>query len=339
LNGEVPSRAGGDSVRARDGRPVVSVIMPVYNGAQWLAAAVESVLAQTLSDLELLIVDDASTDDTVRIAEQFANRDPRVQLLRQARNRGQAAARNLAIERSRGVWIAPVDADDEIRPDRLRRLAEAGESQQADLIADGILFRGERPPGAPAELMTWRCDGPDLARLSAETMIRSGMAGGRCSLGYLKPLMRRRFLDERRLRYAEDLRFAEDFNLYVHALFHGARFLLYPESHYVYWQTPSSASRTEISRIARHALEGSQRLRASIPQAGSSALATALDEYEQRWRLLCWFEQMKRDVTNRHFRQLAESLFSPPASPARILRFVRDRARVRRQARAVEGWP
>ncbi|HXW09508.1 MAG TPA: hypothetical protein VD737_02760, partial [Steroidobacteraceae bacterium] len=217
-------------------------------------------------------------------------------------------------------------------PDRLRLLAEAGESHQADLIADGILFRGARPPGAPAELMTWQRDGPDLERLSAEAMIRSGTGGGRCSLGYLKPLMRRRFLDERKLRYAEDLRFAEDFNLYVHALFQGARFLLYPESHYVYWQTPSSASRTEISRIARHALEGSQRLRASVPQGHSSALVTALDDYEQRWLLLCWFEQLKRGVTHRRLGHLVELLFKPPASPSRILRFARDRARHRREA-------
>ena len=332
MNGESPPRPGDSAVPAQDGGPVVSVIMPVYNGARWLAAAVESVLAQTLSSIELLIVDDASTDDTVRIAEQFAGRDARVQLLRQARNQGQAAARNVAIDRSRGVWIAPVDADDEIRPDRLRLLAEAGERQQADLIADGILFRGARPPGAPAELMNWRSDGPDLERLSAETMILSGTGEGRCSLGYLKPLMRRRFLDERNLRYAEDLRFAEDFNLYVHALFRGARFLLYPECHYVYWQTPSSASRTEISRIARHALAGSERLRASIPRAGSPALVTALDDYEQRWRLLCWFEQLKRGVTHRRYGQLVELLSSPPASARRILRFARDRARHRRQA-------
>jgi glycosyltransferase involved in cell wall biosynthesis len=328
LNGPRP---GGDGVPARDAAPVVSVIMPVYNGARWLAAAAESVLAQTLSAIELLIVDDASTDETARIAEHVANRDGRVRLLRLARNRGQAAARNLAIERSRGAWIAPVDADDEIQPDRLRLLVEAGERHQADFIADGILFEGARPPGAPAELMTWRCDGPGLERLSAETMILSGTGGGRCSLGYLKPLMRRRFLDERKLRYAEDLRFAEDFNLYVHALFKGARFLLYPESHYVYWQTPSSASRTEISRIARHALEGSQRLRASIPRAGAPALVRALDDYEQRWRLLCWFEQVKRGITHRRFGQLVELMTRPPASPSRILRFVRDRARLRRE--------
>ena len=64
-------------------RPAVSVIMPVYNGAQYLAAAVESVLSQTLSNLEVLIVDDGSVDATVRVAEQLAARDTRVQLLRQ----------------------------------------------------------------------------------------------------------------------------------------------------------------------------------------------------------------------------------------------------------------
>src|SRR5678816_1140531 len=95
----------------------VSVIMPVYNGAQWLAAAVESVLRQTLSNLEVLIVDDGSVDETACIAERFAARDSRVQLLSLSSNRGQSAARNLALERARGAWIAPVDADDEIRPD------------------------------------------------------------------------------------------------------------------------------------------------------------------------------------------------------------------------------
>jgi succinoglycan biosynthesis protein ExoO len=314
----------------------VSVIMPVYNGAPWLSAAVESVLSQTLSNLELLIVDDASVDDTAHIAEKFASRDSRVQLLRQASNRGQAAARNLALARARGVWIAPVDADDEIRPDRLRLLTEAGEREHADLIADGILSKGERAPGTPAELMTWRRhkpgpERPGLERLSAEALIKSGTKGGRHSLGYLKPLMRRQFLDDRNLRYAEDLRFAEDFNLYVRALFCGARFLLYPESHYVYRQRPAYANR-QIPRIARQALTSSQRLRTVIPAAGRAELTAALDEYDQRWLLLSWFEEIRRHVADRRFRQCIELLFKPPASPHRIVRFARDRARMKRQA-------
>lgn len=312
--------------------PIVSVIMPVYNGARWLPAAVNSVLAQTLSDLEVLIVDDGSVDETARIAEQFASRDGRVQLLRQPSNRGQAAARNLALKIARGAWIAPVDADDEIRPDRLRLLVEAGERENADLIADGIVFRGARPPGAPAELMTWSGNGPALEQLSAEALIKSGMAGGRRSLGYLKPLLRRGFLERFHLRYAEDLRFAEDFNLYVRALFCGARFLLFPESHYVYRQTPASASRTEVTRIALDALANSRRLRAAVPQHDAAELTAALEEYEKRWLLMSWIEHVKRDFEERSWRRLLRRLCTPPASPVRIFRFARGRAAVKRQS-------
>ena len=311
--------------------PVVSVIIPVYNGARCLAAAVESVLAQTLSNLEVLIVDDGSVDDTARIAEQLAARDSRVQLLRHASNRGQAAARNLALNRARGVWVAPVDADDEIGPDRLRLLVEAGEREQADLIADGIIFQGARPPGTPAELMTWRRNGQLLEPLTAEALIMSGTKGAFRSLGYLKPLMRRRFLDECNLRYWEDLRFAEDFNFYARALFCGARFLLYPESHYVYWQTPSSASRIEITRIARHALASSQRLREVVPDGASAEVTAALDEYERRWLLLTWFEHVKRAVTKRHVGQVIRLLLKLPAGPHRVIRFAYDRATLKRQ--------
>jgi succinoglycan biosynthesis protein ExoO len=304
--------------------------MPVYNGEQWLPAAVESVLAQTLSNLEVLIVDDGSADDTARIAEQFVARDSRVQLLRQASNRGQAAARNLALERARGVWIAPVDADDEIRPDRLRLLTEAGAREQADLIADGIIFQSANLPGTRAELMSWSRNGHELELLSAEALIKSSkQTGGRYSLGYLKPLMRRRFLNECNLRYSEDLRFAEDFHLYVRALFCGARFLLYPESHYVYWQRPASASRTEVRRMAKDAVASSQHLRAVVPQAGSAELVAALDELEQRWLLLSWFAQIKRCIADRHIRQAIELLFKVPASPGRIIHFLGDRARRR----------
>jgi glycosyltransferase involved in cell wall biosynthesis len=325
-----PLPASSTIVPKHDDSPVVSVIMPVYNGAQWLSAAVESVLAQTLSNLELLIVDDASVDDTARIAEQFATRDPRVHLLRQASNRGQAAARNLALERARGVWIAPVDADDEIRPDRLLLLAEAGEREHADLIADGILFHGARRPGFPAELMTWQRNAQEAQLLSAEALIRSSI------LGYLKPLMRRRFLDECNLRYSEDLRFAEDFHLYVRALFCGARFLLYPESHYIYRQTPASASRSEMARMARHAVSSSQHLRTVMPEAASAELTAALHEHEQRWLLLSWVEQIKRCVADRHFRKVIALLFRLPASPGRMIRFAGDRARMKRQAPDIE---
>ena len=141
--------------------------MPVYNGAQWLSAALESVLAQTLSNLELLIVDDASVDDTARIAERFATRDRRVQLLRHASNRGQAAARNLALGKARGAWIAPVDADDEIRPERLRVLVECedlGRDVQEHSFRPSLATLSSQPWHGPRATRgdQVRCDGAEL---------------------------------------------------------------------------------------------------------------------------------------------------------------------------------
>ena len=115
----------------------------------------------------------------------------------------------------------------------------------------------------------------------------------------------------------------------MQALFCGARFLLYPESHYVYRQRPASANRREVTRITRQALLSSQRLRAAVPAAGSAELAAALDEYEQRWLLLFWFAQFKRGVADRRFRQALELLMELPASPSRVFRFACDRARIK----------
>lgn len=97
--------------------PLVSVILPVYNRAGWVARAVESVLAQTHQPLELLVVDDGSTDDTRRVLANFGSR---LRLLEQA-HRGAEAARNLGLAHARGEFIAFIDSDDVWYPDRLSR--------------------------------------------------------------------------------------------------------------------------------------------------------------------------------------------------------------------------
>jgi glycosyltransferase involved in cell wall biosynthesis len=92
--------------------PLVSVIMPAYDAERYLSRAVESVLRQTLSDLELLIVDDGSADGTVALALAFAERDPRVRVLTQ-QNAGPGPARNLAFGAAGGHFFAFLDSDDE----------------------------------------------------------------------------------------------------------------------------------------------------------------------------------------------------------------------------------
>ncbi len=99
--------------------PAVSVILPVYNRAALVERALASVLQQSYRDLEVLVVDDGSTDGTA--AQVAAHPDPRVRLIRRDRNYGQASARNLGVARAQGWLLAFQDSDDEWLPEKLAR--------------------------------------------------------------------------------------------------------------------------------------------------------------------------------------------------------------------------
>lgn len=105
-------------MRASD-RPKVSVIIPTYNRASIVARAIQSVIAQTSRDWELIVVDDASADDTERVVEAFG--DARIRYIRHERNRGQSAAQNTGIAAARGGLVSFLDSDNEWFPGKLER--------------------------------------------------------------------------------------------------------------------------------------------------------------------------------------------------------------------------
>jgi glycosyltransferase involved in cell wall biosynthesis len=107
--------------------PTVSVVMPVYNEAAFVEAAIQSILRQTVSDLELVIVDNGSTDDSPEILRRI--NDPRVRAFRNPHNLGSAAAGNRAVRESRGPLIARMDADDIALPHRLEKQLAAFAAQ------------------------------------------------------------------------------------------------------------------------------------------------------------------------------------------------------------------
>src|SRR2546423_11626964 len=100
--------------------PRVSVLLPVWNGEPFLEQAMESILRQTLSSFELIVIDDGSTDRTAAIAEEFASGDDRVRVLRRP-HEGLSAALNAGIAAVRGEYVARMDGDDISGPDRLRK--------------------------------------------------------------------------------------------------------------------------------------------------------------------------------------------------------------------------
>ncbi|MCR5310178.1 MAG: glycosyltransferase, partial [Lachnospiraceae bacterium] len=102
---------------------LISVIVPVYNAGVYLEKCVNSILDQTFTDFELLLVDDGSTDSSVKLCDEFAAKDPRVKVIHQT-NAGSSAARNAGIKASAGSFLSFVDSDDWVDPDFLERLSE-----------------------------------------------------------------------------------------------------------------------------------------------------------------------------------------------------------------------
>lgn len=100
---------------------LVSIVMPSYNTAGFIAETIESVLAQTYTNWELLIVDDCSTDNTDEVVSSFLNVEPRIRYLKNERNCGAAVSRNRALREAKGRWVAFLDSDDLWMPEKLKK--------------------------------------------------------------------------------------------------------------------------------------------------------------------------------------------------------------------------
>ncbi|HEX3178551.1 MAG TPA: glycosyltransferase [Methylomirabilota bacterium] len=180
--------------------PSVSVLMAVYNGEPWLGEALGSVLEQSLKDLELIVVDDGSTDGT---AERLAAiRDPRLSVLKQSRG-GQTAALNRALRAARAPLVARIDADDVALPERLARQA-AFLSAHHEVGLLGTAAREIAPSGGVVETLTPPCEDRDIRRalMRANPFIHSSV------------MFRRSTIDRVGL-YDESFAVAQDYELWL----------------------------------------------------------------------------------------------------------------------------
>lgn len=260
----------------------ISVVIPAYNAAGTITRAVDSALRQTEPRLEVLVIDDASTDATAAITARLAAQDPRVRLLRQAVNRGPAAARNRGVAQARGAWIALLDADDEFVPSRVEKLVSLGEHHTADLVADNLLLcppgGGEATPMIAPERL------PRQKWLSAAEFV-AGNVGSRytprVSYGFLQPLIRRSFLETNDIRYDERNRFGEDFLLALACLLNGARWWLTPEAMYRYSIHPGSLTDVQSAGDLLRIRTVEEELLRRHPMAASDPdLASALRRHK-----------------------------------------------------------
>jgi succinoglycan biosynthesis protein ExoO len=243
--------------------PYVSVIMANFNGTLYLGAAIRSLMKQTVSSWELLLVDDGSTDRSVATAQEVANGDPRVKIIVQPENRGPGAARNRALETARGEWIAVFDSDDLIAPRRLELLLQRAVSDNAAVVADNLLLFSETAPKPRPYLKNGLGDVPHWISLS--DLIDSNCLYSRTpDLGYLKPMIRAELIAQSQLRYDERLRIGEDYHFLASLLANGQRLRLEPTALYLYRKHESSTSHRMSAADIRALMDADERFRKRV---------------------------------------------------------------------------
>lgn len=209
--------------------PLVSVIMPVYNAAPHLAAAIDSILNQSLQDYEFIIINDGSTDDSLAVLSRY--QDPKIIIFNQT-NQGIVKALNVGLSLAKGKFIARMDADDISTQDRFEKQVNYLESKLLDLCGCQLMVMNEKGWIYRHVAM------PTTADWMAVTLA--------CTVPFAhgSVMMRRSFLDSKSLSYLPGL--IEDYSLWCSMYEHGAQIGNLNEELYIY-REHKSLSKLRIS--------------------------------------------------------------------------------------------
>ena len=129
--------------------PAISVVVPMYNVERYIKICINSILAQTFTDFEIVIVDDASPDNSYNICHELYGNNEKVRIVRHEKNQGLEPARNTGIKNSRGKYICFVDSDDAILPNALEILYNVAEKTDANVVHTSGYFETEQDDDKP----------------------------------------------------------------------------------------------------------------------------------------------------------------------------------------------
>lgn len=182
--------------------PSVTVLMPVYNGEQFLTQAIDSILKQTFSKFEFLIIDDGSIDSTAKILKSYI--DPRIYLIHNQQNLGLVSSLNLGLKLARGQYVARMDADDISLPHRLYEQVKFMESHPEIAVCGSWVKTIGHPSGQIWDYPT------DSGNILCQLLFE-------CPLAHPTVILRKQNIEKEHFYYNETYRHAEDYELWVRA--------------------------------------------------------------------------------------------------------------------------
>ncbi len=229
--------------------PEISIIVPLYNKRNYVAAMLESVHSQTFSDYELIIIDDGSTDGSRQIAEEYAAHDERIHVV-PIKNGGVSHARNVGLEMAAGTYITFIDADDTVAPNYLENLYRCITENDVELVISGVVKVGDDSSQSASVLppfhgkKIWEDILPTFAQVQKE----SGIYGFCVAKVFPKSILGN-------IRFDEKLQLAEDFDFYL-KLYNNVSAVYYDNAALYYYRqntdnSPMSVADNEIDYFAQ----------------------------------------------------------------------------------------
>jgi glycosyltransferase involved in cell wall biosynthesis len=275
---------------------LVSVIIPAFNAADFIRQALKSVLAQTYQEIEVIVVDDGSTDATCAIVEEFAKKDDRFRLVRQC-NAGVGAARNTAIREARGKYIAPMDADDLFFPGKLEKQVACMEKWGSET---GLVYCGTTVIDAHGDFVRNVHLGTLEGRMRLAVLLRNVVGNASVPLFRATALEKvGPYLTRAEQRGAQG---CEDWDLHIRIAEHYS-IRIVPEYLLAYRETGSSMSvnaetmAASFAVISRRARERNRDLPAAAFRWSAGYFYEYLVETCDRWDHYSWgFRYLKKAV-------------------------------------------
>lgn len=214
----------------------VSIIIPVYNSEAHLIKCLDSVLTQSYTDFEVLLINDGSTDSSGRICDDYVQKDSRVRIFHK-RNDGVSAARNLGLDNAKGEWISFVDSDDYLDTNYLKALLDsANDNESADLIIHGFKRVGKK--GQKNVTFGYKLIQPD----DYHTLFEKNEI---FKYGYpFSKLYKRNLIVQHQIQFPEDYSFAEDLSFLLCFISYSKKIKFEDTANYNYLCTENSLSKT-----------------------------------------------------------------------------------------------
>ena len=218
----------------------ISVIIPVYNVEKYLRRCLDSVINQTFRDLEIICVNDGSTDGSSKILEEYKSKDERIILLNQE-NKGPGAARNIGLKIAKGEYISFIDSDDWIDLNFFEKLYKAAKKHDADAACTEIV----RTYTSGKMLKKIEIEKEEILSTCIEKYKRFDIPKN-CYVW--NKIYKKSELDKHKLFFREDFLMCEDVRFSTEFMYYSDKVITVPETKYYYWVNEKSVSRTKTDK-------------------------------------------------------------------------------------------